>query len=123
MLWLSSAITTVTRRSLGVLADCARRLAGLPVLFVGVRCPLDAIMARRNAGQTDNPATYETGTAALPIPLPVQRFQDAVHVPGIYDMEVDSSVLTPAESAALIRRRLDTGIPSPSAFERLRTLP
>ncbi|MCP4385174.1 MAG: chloramphenicol phosphotransferase, partial [Hyphomicrobiales bacterium] len=28
-------------RPLGILADCARRLAGLPVLFVGVRCPVE----------------------------------------------------------------------------------
>ena len=32
-----------------ILADSARRLAGLPVLFVGVRCPIEIIMARRNA--------------------------------------------------------------------------
>jgi chloramphenicol 3-O phosphotransferase len=35
----------------GVLADCARRLVGYPVLFVGVRCPLPAIMERRRTGQ------------------------------------------------------------------------
>ena len=32
----------------GILPDCARRLAGLPVLFVGVRCPIEEIMQRRN---------------------------------------------------------------------------
>ena len=107
-------------RPLGILPACARRLEGLPVLFVGVRCPIEVVMARRNAGQSDNATTYETGTAEVPVPAPVQRFQDAVHDPGIYDMEVDSSVLTPAESAALIRRRLAAGIPAPSAFDRLR---
>ena len=107
-------------RPLGILRDCAGRLAGLPVLFVGVHCPIAVIMARRNAGQAENPVTYETGSADEPIPAPVQRFQDAVHDPGIYDTEVDSSVLTPAESAALIRMRLDEGIPLPSAFDRLR---
>ncbi len=107
-------------RPLGILPDAARRLAGLPVLFVGVRCPIEVIMQRRNAGQTENPVNYETGTAAEPVPPSVQRFQDAVHVPGIYDMDVDTSLLNPAECAALIRKRLDAGIPSPSAFERLR---
>src|SRR6266487_3446210 len=34
-----------------ILKDSARRLTGLPVLFVGVRCPIDVIMQRRNAGQ------------------------------------------------------------------------
>ena len=32
----------------GLLGDCARRLTGLPVLFVGVRCPIEVIMKRRN---------------------------------------------------------------------------
>ncbi len=36
-------------RSLGILPQCARRLSGFDVLFVGVKCPLDQIMARRNA--------------------------------------------------------------------------
>ncbi len=34
-----------------ILADCAKRLEGLPVLFVGVLCPIGVIMERRNAGQ------------------------------------------------------------------------
>ena len=109
-------------RSLGILPDCARLLAALPVLFVGVRCPVDVIMARRNAGHPDTSVTYETGTAEAPVPAPVQRFQDAVHVPGIYDLEVDTAVLSPAECAGLIHRRLQDGIPSPSAFDRLRAL-
>ena len=31
----------------GILPDCARRLQGLPVLFVGVRCPIEIIVERR----------------------------------------------------------------------------
>src|SRR5215510_12735389 len=31
----------------GILADCARRLAGLPALLVGVRCPIEVVLARR----------------------------------------------------------------------------
>jgi len=34
-----------------ILRDCARRLDGLPVLFVGVRCSIETIMERRNVGQ------------------------------------------------------------------------
>jgi len=37
-----SAITIATP-SRGILPDCARRLQGLPVLFVGLRCPLEII--------------------------------------------------------------------------------
>ncbi len=99
----------------GILQDCARRLEGLPVLFVGVRCPIETIMQRRNAGS----GTYAKGTAEVPVPPPVQRWQDAVHAHGIYDLEVDTSVLSPAQCAAAIRQALARGIGQPAAFERL----
>jgi chloramphenicol 3-O phosphotransferase len=101
-----------------ILVDCAKRLSGLPVLFVGVRCPIEVVMERRNTGQPDREGEYATGTAAEPIPPPVRRWQEKVHIPGVYDLEVDTSVLSPEESAELIRRRLDDG-PPPSAFRRL----
>lgn len=98
-----------------ILPDCARRLTGLPVLFVGVRCPIEVIMERRNAGQAGRQDEYAVGTAAQPVPDPVLRWQRDVHRPGIYDLEVDTSQLTPTECAALIRQRLVEG-PAPSAF-------
>lgn len=100
-----------------ILADCARRLRGLPVLFVGVRCPIEVIMERRSAGQPGREGKYLTGSKSE-IPEPILRWQRDVHIPGIYDLEVDTSVLSPEECAAAIRRRLDDG-PAPSAFERL----
>ncbi|HET8631577.1 MAG TPA: hypothetical protein VFL91_29500 [Thermomicrobiales bacterium] len=108
-------------RPLNILADCARRLVGLPVLFVGVRCPIEVIMARRNAGQVGREGEYVAGSAADPVPAPVRRWQRAVHEPGIYDLEVDTSVLSPPECAAAIRRRLDEG-PPPTACRRLAAL-
>ncbi len=86
-----------------ILADCARRLHGLPAYFVGVRCPIDVIMERRNASP---PGTYAVGSSEDPVPAPVQRWQDQVHALGVYDLEVDTSVLTPEECAAAIRERL-----------------
>lgn len=100
-----------------ILADSARRLAGLPVLFVGVRCPIDVIMARRNAGQPGREHDYATGSDAEPVPAAVLRWQEKVHVPGDYDLEVDTSRQTAAECAAAIRRRLEAG--PGSAFARL----
>jgi len=101
-----------------ILADSARRLAGLPVLFVGVRCPIEVIMARRNAGQPGREGNYATGSDAEPVPAPVLRWQNAVHIPGIYDLEVDTSQQSAEECAAAIGRRLQTGPPG-SAFARL----
>ena len=101
-----------------ILADCARRLSGLPVLFVGVRCPIGVVMERRNNGQIGREGEYATGSADEPIPSPVRLWQEEVHVPGLYDLEVDTSLLMPEQSADLIRRRLEDG-PPPSAFRRL----
>ena len=89
---------------LGILPDCARRLTGLPVLFVGVLCPLAVIMERRRA--TGWPGGEDGG-----VPAPVLRWQDAVHRPGKYDMELDTSLLSAEACAAAIRRRLEDGPP------------
>src|SRR5262249_14942523 len=100
---------------LGILPTCAQLLSGLPVLFVGVRCPLEVIMQRRRA--TWPTADEDDGT----IPTPVRLWQQAVHVPGAYDMEVDTSLLSSEECAALIQKRLHAG-PPPSACSYLATL-
>ena len=105
----------------GILADCARRLVGLPAWFVGVRCPIEEIMRRRNAGQPGRETAYEVGTPEDPVPAPVRRWQEEVHRPGIYDFEVDTSVLNPLECATAIRERLENG-PPPTAFKRLADL-
>lgn len=100
-------------RSLGILPACAQLLHGLPVLFAGVRCPLEVIMQRRVATGYNRPAESS-------VPPPVLRWQEAVHDPGIYDLEVDTSVLSAQECAEQIRHRL-AGSP-PTAFARLATI-
>jgi len=120
--------------SQGILKESAQRLASLPVLFVGVRCPIEVIMERRDWGQPGREGQYLTSVgrsrpcrahapsaarlSADPVPLPVRLWQRDVHIPGIYDLDVDTSLLSPDECAELIRRRLDDG-PAPSAFQRL----
>jgi chloramphenicol 3-O phosphotransferase len=109
-------------RPLGVLADTASRLEGFPVLLVGVRCPVEEIMRRRDAerswvGERSAPiAEGPSSRSGVQVPEPVWRWQEAVHTPGIYDLELDTSVLTPPECAARIRRRLDEG-PPPAALQ------
>lgn len=100
-------------RPLGILSACAQRLRGLPVLFVGVRCPLEVIMQRRVA-------TGYNRDAETTVPLPVLRWQEVVHDPGIYDLEVDTAHLCADECAERIRQRL-AGSP-PIAFARLATI-
>jgi chloramphenicol 3-O phosphotransferase len=96
-------------------ADAARRLAGLPVLFVGVQCPLEVIMERRRDSQ---PGTYAVAAPSEPIPQPVLRWQREVHAHWTYDLEVDTSLLSPEQCADAIRRRLADGSPA-NAFPRL----
>jgi chloramphenicol 3-O phosphotransferase len=96
-----------------ILQDCARRLAGLPILFVGVRCPIDVIWERRAAtwGQV-------RGEVDAAVTAAVELGQEAVHAHRGYDLEVDTSVLSPAECAELIRDRLVEGPPG-SKFHEL----
>ena len=61
------------------------------------------------------------GTPEVPIPPPVALWQEAVHDPGHYDLEVDTSELSPEQCAARIRARLDDGPPG-TAFADLATL-
>lgn len=101
-------------RPLDILPACARRMTGLAVLFVGIRCPLETIMARRNA----DPQFYVAGPG---VPDPVRRWQEAVHVPGLYDLDLDTADLSPQACASAIGAALAQP-PEPSAFERLARL-
>jgi len=102
----------------GVLSDAARRLSGLPVLFVGVHCPLEVIMERRNAGQDGR--NYVSGPVHDPPPA-VRLWSHAVHTPGVYDLEVDTGNLTPQACALAIRQRLDAAETAPGVFQQLAT--
>jgi chloramphenicol 3-O phosphotransferase len=96
-----------------ILPDCARRLAGLPVLFVGVHCPIDVLWARREATWGQVRDAIDDGVRSS-----VQLGVEAVHAHGGYDLEVDTSVLSPGECAERIRKRLEEGPPG-SRFAEL----
>lgn len=96
----------------GILPSCARQLRNLPVLFVGVYCPLEVIVERRRTTWHTDPAHDD------PVAKAVSLWQQAVHVPGIYDLEVNTAVLRSEECADLIRQRLKDSPPA-SAFQRL----
>jgi chloramphenicol 3-O phosphotransferase len=102
-------------KPLGILAKVAGELRTLPAFFVGVRCPVEVIMARRDAGAAGSgyARTAPDGT----VPEVVSRWERAVHDPGIYDLEVDTSTASPEACAAAVARRLDQG--PPAAFAEL----
>jgi len=78
----------------------------LNVLFVGVHCPL-AELERREKNRKER----RDGLASLQF--------DHVHAKAIYDVEVDTSVLSPQECAAIIIEHINTET-QPLAFDRLR---
>lgn len=90
------------------LDDCVATLRDLPVLFVGIHCPLDVAEARVYA-RVDRP----------PILRGTTRWQfSRTHAHAIYDLEVDTSTATAMECAMRINRHLDEGLPQ-TAFQCL----
>lgn len=108
-------------RPLHILPGCAGILADHDVFFVGVKCAVEEIMRRRNKPGQDSTRNYVTGTVETPVPPQVLLWEQ-VHVPGIYDLIVDTSSASAETCAELIRERLLSET-SPDAFRRLALLP
>ena len=102
-------------KPLGILARVAGELCALPAYFVGVRCPVEVIMARRDAGSGGG--RYVMSAPDGTVPDIVGRWERAVHHPGLYDLELDTSSASPEACAAAVVRRLDEG--PPVAFAEL----
>jgi len=81
-----------------VLALAVDALHGTGALFVGVRCPLVVAQARE-AARGDR---ARGGAAA---------FFERVHAHGIYDLELDTALLTPQMCALRIEKELEGGRP------------
>jgi chloramphenicol 3-O phosphotransferase len=75
--------------------ECARRLDGLDVLMVGVQCPL-GVLEQRERERGDRTPGLARGELSH------------VHEYALYDLEVDTSVCSPAESAAMILAAIGT---------------
>lgn len=101
---------------LNILQTCLRRLDGLPVVMVGVRCPLEVILERRRTSSEGSYLAPEPGAA---VPEPILRWQTEVHKPGIYDLEVDTSRLSPKQCAEMIGAHLRTYRPVSAADQIL----
>jgi chloramphenicol 3-O phosphotransferase len=79
-------------------AECAMLFADLPAYLVGVHCPLEGLEAReisrgdRTLGQA-------------------RKHFDLVHAHGVYDLEVDMSVLSVDECVASVMKMVETTRP------------
>lgn len=109
-------------KPMGTLGRAASAWQGLPAYFVGVRCPVEVVAARRDAnpgGDGGGRGRYVTTEPDGSIPDIVFRWERAVHDPGVYDLQVDTSTSSPEACAASILRRVSEG--SPAAFAALAT--
>jgi chloramphenicol 3-O phosphotransferase len=104
-------------KSLGILRTVSADLATLPAYLVGVRCPVEVITARRDAGAGAGRGPYATSGTGGGVPDSVVRWERAVHDPGLYDLEVDTSTASPDACAAAVVRRVEAG--PPEAFAQL----
>jgi chloramphenicol 3-O phosphotransferase len=82
------------------LADALERYRGLPVLFVGVLCPLDVLEQRERERHRGVQVGQSARQHAVLLPL---------HNAGLYDVAFDTTTTTPQGCAAEIRRRLSDG--------------
>jgi len=73
----------------GWVAEMRRLWASFDVLFVGVRCPLDVVLERERSREDRTIGQAEA------------QF-DVVHRWTTYDVEVDTSILTPADATSRI---------------------
>ncbi len=81
-----------------VLQAAVEALHPLPVLFVGVRCPLEVAIRREQERGNRGPG----GAVA---------FYDLVHAHGLYDLEVDTSRFSAIECAQQIKQALEAQQP------------
>lgn len=82
---------------LGIAGEMGAALGDLEVVLVGVHCSLDELRTRRD--RTGYPS-WRDGEA---VPKPVLRWQHAVHEQLDYDVEVDTSTMSVADCAAVVR--------------------
>ena len=90
-----------------VLQLAVKRLADLPVLFVGLHCPVEEVVRREQARGDRAP-----GGAAI--------FHGLVHTHGVYDLQVDTAQRSPTECAEQIQVALQYQ-QRQTAFVQLRT--
>jgi chloramphenicol 3-O phosphotransferase len=86
--------------------DCANLFADLPAYLIGIQCPLDVLEQRERSRKNRT-----LGQAKLQFPV--------IHKYTLYDLEVDTSILSPEECARRIQSRL--GEP-PQAFRQMRQM-
>ena len=93
------------------LNDLVSRLYHLPVYFIGVHCAIPEIMDRAvRRGDREPVVKHGLGLA--------RWFNRATRTPGIYDLDIDTTQLSPEACARAVQQHIDSGEP-PTAMRRL----
>jgi len=111
---MHQAIRALSLAGVNVIADhvlvepdwarqCARLFADLPAYLVGVQCPLEVLEARERSRKN---RTLGQARAQFEI----------IHKYALYDVEVDTSILSPQECACKICSRMSE---PPAAFRQM----
>lgn len=103
--------------SLGILEACSAVACEETSYLVGVKCPLETTLERRR-GASEEGRSYESSQAGEVPPGPVTQWQEEVHKHGVYDLTLDTSVLSPQQCAEQIKGMLEEGR-EPKAFRHL----
>ncbi len=108
-----------------ILQDCVWRLAGLPVLFVGLQPPKDVLLGRIGSRKIEVPPDFAAvigADAATRVASNLQRltpwFVSAINQNDCFDLVADSAARSPAEICEQMEQRLAQG--PGTAFDRLR---
>lgn len=88
--------------------ECINICKGKRAYFIGVECPLDIINER------------EKKRGDRPIGMAKHQYS-RIHGEGIYDVKVDTSILSPEECAKKIYAYIEEN-PKPEAFDKLSEL-
>jgi chloramphenicol 3-O phosphotransferase len=75
-------------------------------------------MVRRKQSPTNIATNYLQGSDQDSVPLPIQRWQEAVHNHGAYDLEIDTTNTSSEDCAETILAFLNTIREQPTFFER-----
>ncbi len=107
-----------------ILQDCVEKFAGLPVLLVGLRPPLQVSTAR-TTGRTEadkqaalKETSYDMAVLAGILPRLIPWYDRAIYAHDCFDLIVDTSRHDPDQTVLLIQQRLAQG--PGTAFDRLK---
>ena len=113
---MHKTIALLSRQGMNVVADhvlvepewlreCAELFAPLPAYLIGIKCPLPILVVRERLRKDRTLGQAEAQFSLM-------------HTHGVYDVEVDTSILSVAQCVQAIQDRLESQAP-PTAFKQI----